>query len=147
MTFYNVAFFEFCERSLDDDASGIRPQSTIDSYNRRNFVRKAAFAFAAAGIGVTFLGKKKLLLGSEAKSDCRSPVLTCTFNSASNLAVWQGSNVLSDVACSFYACAVHGANLDGTLKTVKCCVPLSATLTITNTTSVLTRFGISDQIN
>jgi hypothetical protein len=122
---------------LGSGSKAIQPESTIESYDRRNFVRKAALASASAGIGATLLGKKNLFPESEAKTDCLLAVTTCNPNISGFLAVWKGTSVISDSACACYECAIHGSYLYGTVKTTKppCPVlnPLGATLTITNT--------------
>jgi hypothetical protein len=53
----------------------ICPESTIESANRRNFIRKAAIATTSVGIGGSLLGKA--LPQSSAKSDCAGGCFTC----------------------------------------------------------------------
>jgi hypothetical protein len=75
------------------------PESTIESANRRNFIKKAAIATAAVGIGSTALGKSLIVPESNAASAACVTVTTATKNKVDSLAVWSSCHGLTDAAC------------------------------------------------
>jgi hypothetical protein len=117
---------------------------------RRQFMKKAAIATAAAGIGGTLIGKA-VIPESSAKSSGRplatDPcVETNTTNVAGNLVVWEsfcaccpGFPTVTDTPCQGLNSTAFGAHLSGIVDTVPACVCpccpncLGATLIIDNT--------------
>lgn len=84
-----------------NDASAVCPESTIDSANRRNFIKKAALATAAIGVAGVFLGDGKIIPESSAAS---TDVTTPIKQGARNIALWgDGFCPCTDNKC--YACA------------------------------------------
>jgi hypothetical protein len=66
------------------------PESTIESANRRNFIRKAALAATAAGVGGALLGRRTAIPASSASSavcTCRVNAYSCCFVAVSGRSV------------------------------------------------------------
>ncbi len=60
--------------STSQNSNTVCPESTIESANRRDFVRKAVAVTAAAGVGGILLGSGRIIPNSSAKSNCCPPV-------------------------------------------------------------------------
>lgn len=123
------------------------PESTLESANRRDFVKKVALGAAAVGAGTALLGGRTIP-ESSARSDNTS-VTTCTSNQAGRLAVWgcpSPSTSLKDTPCTNYFCVGNrGASLCGVVDTVKtsCINPLGAVLTVSNAATCLSPVGLA----
>lgn len=70
------------------------PESTIDSANRRTFIRRALAVTAAAGAGEMLLDKSRLFLPESSASSSASTITTDTpcSNKVNNLAVFDGKS-------------------------------------------------------
>ncbi len=114
----------------DQVETSVQPESGIHSYQRRKFIRKAALATAAVGIGSTILGD--VIPESSAKSSflCYVPVSTCIANTPGRLAVWSCTTSLKDYPCTPFDCTCHGAYLCGAVKGSG--TGICATLVVTN---------------
>jgi hypothetical protein len=106
------------------DSTVVCPESTIESANRRNFIKKSVLASAAVGIGSTLIGKSiSAVPESTAASAATRTVQTNTVcsNKVGNLAVFNGP---SDIT---------GASLCNTHAELTGCSYCSPLLSVTNT--------------
>jgi hypothetical protein len=76
----------------------VNPESTIESANRRNFIKKAAMATAAVGIGGTLLGENLIPESSAASAACHT-VVTPGSNVVGSLAIWKSTCSITDSSC------------------------------------------------
>jgi hypothetical protein len=77
------------------EGNTVCPESTIESANRRNFIKKAAIVTAAAGIGGVFLDKNVLPESSASSADVSVTTPGC--NTSGRLAVWNAGSEITDV--------------------------------------------------
>lgn len=98
------------------------PESTIESANRRIFIKKAALATAGAGISGTLIGRR-VIPESSANSNACTPVTTPCKNSEPYLAVWHNCYSITDAKC--HGLARLTASVPGTLCVSPCCPPVS----------------------
>jgi hypothetical protein len=117
------------------------PESTVESASRRSFLRNAALAGAAIGVGSTLASSSRLIPSSEAKSDCARLVTSCCtfFCGIGQLAVWYCAFSLQKHPCNCtVTCGIpKSAFLSASVRTIKsgCAYPLGAALLIRNTCS------------
>jgi hypothetical protein len=85
----------------------VKPESTLESSQRRNFIRKATLATAAAGIGGLLLQKN--ILPESTASSALCTVTTPGKNTSGNLAVWKGAAEITDIGpAKLNSCSVCG---------------------------------------
>ncbi len=77
------------------------PESTIESANRRNFIRKAAAVTAAVGVGGILLDRESILPESFADKIDSKTVTTDTYdcNLAGNMAIFNGESDVTGANC------------------------------------------------
>lgn len=83
---------------MTESSTAVCPESTIESANRRNFIKKAALATAAVGVGGVLLDKSlSVLPESSAGSASVAPVCTNTpgCNAGGSLAVFDSCHVIT----------------------------------------------------
>jgi hypothetical protein len=87
------------------DSNTVCPESTIESANRRNFIKRAAIVTTAAGIGGTIIGRS-LIPESSADSSVSKTVTTSTAcsNKAGNIAFFDAA---SDITGTVVRKAAH----------------------------------------
>ncbi len=68
-----------CETSAKNNPNFVCPESTIESANRRNFIRKAAIAGAAVAVGGSILGKAAIPGSSAESASCCGIFVKCNF--------------------------------------------------------------------
>ncbi len=111
------------EGEAPNNTGAVCPESTIESANRRCFIRKATMATIAAGVGGTLVGRSLSVLPESSASSASTPVTTdsaCT-NVAGNVAVFDGKSDITG-ACGKTSSAVLNR-----------CVSCGPTLCVSNT--------------
>lgn len=110
-------------------SESVCPESSIESANRRNFVKKAALAAASVGIGGSVLSKSTSILAESRADSAFTTVTTDTpsCNTAGSVAVFDGS---SDITSAFRS---QTAYLCGAVYVCcgTCCIP-SSLLSVNN---------------
>jgi len=106
------------ESELEISDGHVCPESTIESANRRSFIRRAVLLTAGAGIGGSILGRSAVIPESSASS---TPVTTCTVNNAGTLAVWSTPSSVSDSCCLTSGIRVGGTTTSPLLTVSKSC--------------------------
>jgi hypothetical protein len=94
----------------------ICPESTIESANRRNFIRKAALTTAVVGIGSTFLAGKNLGILPESTASSDSPVSGCCpigYGVRGSSSSGTGVEAVSDTGYGIYAESICGTGVFG----------------------------------